>query len=177
MHTFSRFVRPYQRSCAAFSAILVGNQIAEYFVRTALALARPSSRITSSSGRPCRSLAEVAATSRVVRGGLSQPLRGLSGVSSPVSDSAGRGVTLVLQPCTQWSNSPGNWHSYFSVPSKGEWVGEIWQLRSFRVVPGAERDYPVSSATGTTDCRAAGAAVAGAMSGQAAWSPGRAAHP
>jgi hypothetical protein len=30
MHTFSRFVRPYKRSCAAFSTVLVGNQIAEY---------------------------------------------------------------------------------------------------------------------------------------------------
>src|SRR5215469_12116394 len=30
MHTFSRFARPYQRSCAASSTILVGNQIAEY---------------------------------------------------------------------------------------------------------------------------------------------------
>lgn len=31
MHTFSRFVRPYQRSCAAFSTVPVGNQVAEYF--------------------------------------------------------------------------------------------------------------------------------------------------
>jgi len=31
MHTFSRFVRPYQRSCAAFSTVPVGNQIADYF--------------------------------------------------------------------------------------------------------------------------------------------------
>ena len=30
MHTFSRFVRPYQCSCAAFSPVPVGNQIAEY---------------------------------------------------------------------------------------------------------------------------------------------------
>jgi len=29
MHTFSRFARPYQRPCAAFSTVPVGNQIAE----------------------------------------------------------------------------------------------------------------------------------------------------
>ena len=32
MHTFSRFARPYQRSCAAFSTVPVGNQIVDYFL-------------------------------------------------------------------------------------------------------------------------------------------------
>ena len=32
MHTFSRFARPYQRLCAAFSTVPVGNQIAEYLL-------------------------------------------------------------------------------------------------------------------------------------------------
>ena len=141
---------------------------------------RPGSRITSSSGRPCRSLAEVAATSRVVRGGLSQPLRGLPGLSSsralPVPDSAGAWRdtrSATLQHCP---DSPGNWHCHFSVPSKGEWC-EVWQLRGFRVVPGAERDYPVSSAAGTTDCRVARAAVAGGNERPGCVEPGPAAHP
>jgi hypothetical protein len=29
MHTFSQFVRPYQRLCAAFPTVPVGNQIAD----------------------------------------------------------------------------------------------------------------------------------------------------
>jgi hypothetical protein len=53
MHTFSRFVRPYQRSCAAFSTVPVGNQIdapIRYGWRLIPILA-VSARISSVSGR------------------------------------------------------------------------------------------------------------------------------
>jgi hypothetical protein len=49
MHTFSRFVRPYQRSCAAFSAVPVGNQIADYELDDCAVRAAGEVRIAASS--------------------------------------------------------------------------------------------------------------------------------